>query len=155
MNSNNILKTGVLDKALAVLNSKRQKNHNGKVHDEVRDYFIDNLHIIKEGLKFLEKELRVVGGDVDIVAKDDKNFYLIEVKTQLSRYNIRGNQNAIAQLLKQKKGLERMVSMFTNKKLHLKLIFIKYERDTKRIQVNFVNGHGKVERSVRFNLRVD
>ena len=114
MNSNT--NTNVLDKALELLSLKHRKNYKCRMHDQVRDFFIKNLEIINEGLEFIEKELRIVGGDVDIVAKDKESFYFIEVKTRLSR-NLPSSKEQIKQLFKQKEGLQHIVSIFTNKKL--------------------------------------
>tara|TARA_Y100000031_G_C8195231_1_gene373377 strand:+ start:359 stop:733 length:375 start_codon:yes stop_codon:yes gene_type:complete len=124
------------------------------VHNQVRDFFIENLEVINEGLEFIEKELRIVGGDIDIVAKDKEAFYLIEVKTRLSKYK-RSSKGPLRQLLKQKAGLRRIISIFTNEKLNLKLIIIEYVRDRSKVLVKYINSSGAIERTKDLNLKVD
>lgn len=152
MNSNTNI--NVLDKALEFLSLKHRKNYKCRIHDNVRDFFIKNLELINEGLGFIEKELRIVGGDVDIVAKDKEAFYFIEVKTRLSR-NLRGDKEQIRQLLKQKDGLQHIISMFTNKKLNIKLIVVEYVRDVNRAVVKYINDFGKIESIKELDLKVD
>ncbi len=124
------------------------------MHNQVRDFFIENLEVINEGLEFIEKELRIVGGDIDIVAKDKEAFYLIEVKTRLSKYK-RSSKGPLRQLLKQKAGLRRIISIFTNEKLNLKLIIIEYVRDRSKVLVKYINSSGAIERTKDLNLKVD
>ncbi len=142
MNSNIKTKENALDKAIAILNSKYKRNRKQKVHDEIRDYIIKNLDVIRTGLIFVEKELRVIGGYIDIVAKDKNSFYLIELKTTLSQYSI-GAKEGIRQLLKQKKGLKHILSLFTNKKINIRLILLQYTRDTKKLLVKELDDSGK------------
>lgn len=151
MNSNNKLKPGALDKALDLLNSKR-KNYNQKIHDNVRDYIMNNLWIIDNGLVPLEKELRVMGGSVDIVAKDDK-FYLIEVKTRLSRNSSRSTGVEAGQLLRQKAGIRHSISLLTGQKPAIKLILAEYIRDTRRMIINVVEGSGKMKLIKEISLK--
>lgn len=122
---------------------KRKKNYKCKIHDKVRDFLIKNLYIIDEGLEFIEKELRVVGGDVDIVAKKGKIFYLIEVKTRLSR-NYADTTDQIAQLLIQMKGLNHIISMFTNEEVTISLMVAEYVRDKGELIVKNISKSGKI-----------
>lgn len=149
MNSNTN-KTGVLDKALAFLSSKHKKNYKCKIHNKVRDFFIKNLDIVGSGLKFVEKELRVVGGDIDIVAKRGRIFYLIEVKTMLSS-SIGSRKEQVKQLLRQRKGLKHIISIFTDKKVIIRLIIVEYVRDTGKVIVKNISN----SRIRKFNLKVD
>ena len=146
---------GDLNKALDYLSLKKRKNLNGLIHDQVRDFFINNLKIIDKRLEFVDSELRTVGGTIDIIAKDKENiFYLIEVKTSLSKYPI-GNIGPINQLLTQQKGLQYTFSLFTNIKLNLKLIVVEYVRDKKLALITFASGSGKIERLSEIDLDVD
>jgi hypothetical protein len=88
------------------------------------------------------------------VAKDKEAFYLIEVKTRLSKYK-RSSKGPLRQLLKQKAGLRRIISIFTNEKLNLKLIIIEYVRDRSKVLVKYINSSGAIERTKDLNLKVD
>ena len=153
MNSNINTKTGVLDKALDLINFKRKRNYKCRIHDEARDFFIENLHLIKKGLIFLDKELRIVGGAIDIVAKENNVFYFIEVKTALSKHTKPGM--GCGQLLQQKEGLQHIVSMFTDKRPNIKLMLVEYIRDIRKVLVKSVNDSGKVVNVREFFLKGD
>jgi len=131
---------------------KQERNHKCKVHDKARDFLIDNLDVINKGLKFVEKELRVVGGDIDIVAKKGDSFYLIEVKTRLSCNTI-GSEDPIKQLLRQIKGINHITSMFTNKVANIKLIVVEYIRDKKEAIVRNISDSGKIERTRKIKFK--
>ena len=148
MNSNTD-KTGVLDKAISLLSSKHKRNYKCKIHDKVRGFFIKNLELVGEGLEFVEKELRVVGGDINIVAKRGQIFYLIEVKTKLSS-SLGSRKEQIRQLLIQRRGLKYIISTFTDKEVSIGLIMVEYKRDTGNVMVRNIS-NSKIK---RFNLKV-
>ena len=137
-------KTNALDKALNLLSSKHRRNYKQKLHEEVRNYIIKNLGLIKRGLEFVEKELRVFGGYIDIVAKDDRSFYLIELKTCLSKYFSKDIKWKAKQLLKQKNGLQHVASLFLDKELDIKLLLVEYLRDIKKLQIKTIDDSGNI-----------
>ncbi len=142
------------DKALILSNLERKKNYKGRIHDEARNFFIKNLEIIGEGLEFLDKELRVAGGDVDIIAKKDQIFYLIEIKTRLSR-NYVDIKRCIEQLTDQMKGIKYIISLFKNEDVKIKLILVDYVRDLGKTIVRYLSNSGEIEQIREMNLKAD
>ncbi len=133
---------------------KRKKNYKNRVHNEVRDFVIKNLNIITEGLHFVDKELRVAGGDIDIVAKKGQTFYLVEIKTRLIRHNADTKGN-IAQLLGHMQGLNYTLSLFTNCKVNIKLVLVEYARDVGKFAIKYISNSGKIEGTKKIDLKVD
>lgn len=121
-----------------------RKNYKVKIHDKIRDFFAKNLDLIKPGLKYISKEFRIIGGWVDIVAKENDTFYFIEVKTMMAKYYGKFNKKKSDQLLKQKKGIEYIISTFTGHKVDIKLIFVQYLRDRRIAVVSAVDNDGKI-----------
>lgn len=143
-----------LNKERILSNLKRKRNYKCRVHDEIRDFFIKTLYIIEEGLEFVDKELRVVGGDIDIVAKKGQVFYLIEVKTSLSRYPTHTESQAY-QLVRQMEGLNHIISMFTNKVVDTSLVIIEYVRDKERLMIKKIDKSRQVKGIREISLKVD
>lgn len=83
------------------------------------------------------------GSYIGIIAKDNSFFYLIEVKTMMSKYNISRKWTA-KQLLKQKEGLKRVVALFSDKPIQIKLILIEYIRDINKLLIKSIDDSGKI-----------
>lgn len=132
-----------------------RKNYKVKIHDKVRDFFAKNLDLIKPGLKYITKELRIVGGWVDIVAKDNDKFCFIEVKTLISKYYGMYNQKKSHQLLKQKNGIEYIISTFTGHSVDIKLLFIQYLRDKRIAVISTVDNDGRISAEKYISLEDD
>jgi len=143
-----------LGEEIASITLKRRKNYKCRLHDKVRAFFIKNLDVISEGLEFIEKELRIVGGDIDIVARKGQTFYLIEIRTKLSHSKM-GIKNKIAQLLGHMEGLNYIISTFTNEEISMKLVFVEYVRDKEKLIVRYISNSGEIENIRRLDLKVD
>lgn len=152
--SNTDFNVSSLDRAIKFLSSHYKRNIRGMIHDEIRDFLITKLDVIKEGLKFVTKELRVEGGCVDIVAKDKEAFYFIELETMLSK-NLSKDKRKGEQLIKQREGLQYVISTFTNKKVDIKLILVEYLRDKHIALVKTVSDTGNIENIKEVCLKGD
>ena len=141
MDKKNQLNENALSKALNLLKTHR-RNYKQKVHDEVRDYIANNLNVLYPNLILMHKELRVVGGYIDIVAKDNEFFYLIEIKTRKSKKQTRNPRSWTEQLLKQKDGLKYILSLFTKEDIPLKLILVESVRKDNEIIINQIDEAG-------------
>ncbi len=91
-----------------------------KSHNEARDYIAENPNLLIEGAELVQKEFKVVKGQVDILLKKQNIFYLVEVKHNGSLYAAR------QQLFRYGRMFERFNPLFQDKQL--KYIVVKVQK---------------------------
>lgn len=98
----------------------RNLNKLFKSHDETRDYLAANPNLLIEGSELVQKEFKVVKGQVDILLKKGNIFYFVEVKHKGSLYSAR------QQLSRYGRMFERFSPLFQDKEL--KYIVVKIQK---------------------------
>lgn len=81
--THNQFKRSLEEELEAIIHSVEFSSNNVVLIEEkkVEDFIIQNLRIIEDDLKFVERQVSVDGGRLDILAKDKNNVYtIIEVK---------------------------------------------------------------------------
>jgi len=67
---------------------------------DFRDKLAENLDLVKEGLKLIQKEFEIDYGLIDILAEKDNKYHIIELKKDKTNFN------TISQVLRYKEYIE-------------------------------------------------
>lgn len=90
-------------------------------------------YLVKKGYKIIERNFRIRGGEIDIIALDDKTLVYIEVKTRKD-YSFGRPEEAVTSY--KIKFLERSAKFYRNNRKSLKL------PDLERIDVISIDNIG-------------